>query len=268
MSYKDVVTDLLRKSSLIAKNYFGNVDVSIKKGDNNQVLTKADLEIGSFLVSSLQRVFPNYNTIDEESGIHDKGSEYTWIIDPIDGTGNFAMGLPHYGIIVGLLENDVPIVGGVALPYFDEIYYAEKGKGATKNGEAIMISDKKELIRTLVAYGMDSHKDDPEFTDNEMKLVAGLVKGSQNLRASNSIYDAMMVTTGKYGGYLNQHMRIWDVVGPQVIITEAGGVVTDIQGNEIDYTDPIKKSSNHFTFLSSAKGLFPELLSIVKQNKP
>lgn len=263
MSYKDVVLSLLEKSSSIANNYFGNVDVSIKSGDSNQVLTRADLEIGNYIVTELQKNFPDHNVIDEESGIKDKGSKYTWVIDPIDGTGNFAVGLPLYGIIIGLIENDTPIVGGVAIPYFGQTYFAEKGKGAFRNNQHISVTEKRELLKTLVAYGMDRHQNDPDFTKKEMKILEKIVNNIQNLRASNSVYDAMMVAEGRFGGYVNQSMRIWDIVGPQVIIEEAGGLVTDIEGKPLTYMDPIRKANEHFTFLSSSKSLYPKLLSVI-----
>lgn len=263
MSYKDTIIGLLQKSSSIARRYFGKVSYSIKQGDNNQVLTKADIEAGSFIVSGLKESFPDHNIIDEESGVMDNKSEYTWVIDPIDGTGNFAAGLPLYGIIIGLLHKDIPIAGGVALPSFDEIYYGEKGQGAFKNGLSINVSREENLSRSLVAYGIDSHQEEPEFTKREMTLLERLVNRIQNLRMSNSVYDAMMVASGKYGGYINQSMRIWDIVGTQIIIEEAGGVVTDIKGKAIDYKNHIEKSKGHYTFFSSSKILHSQLFGAI-----
>jgi myo-inositol-1(or 4)-monophosphatase len=264
MSYKDTIIGLLEKSSSIARKYFGKVSYSIKPGDNNQVLTKADLEIGSFIVSELKRNFPDHNIIDEESGIIDNKSEYTWVVDPIDGTGNFAVGIPLYGIIIGLLHKDIPVAGGVALPSFDEIYYGEKGQGAFKNGQSINVSREEKLTRSLVAYGMDSHLDKPEFTKSEMVILDRLINSIQNLRMSNSVYDAMMVASGKYGGYVNQSMRIWDIVGTQIIIEEAGGIIADINGEVINYKDHIEKSKGHFTFFSASNILHSQLLGVIK----
>lgn len=264
MSYKDVVVELLGNSSLIAKKHFGKVTSSVKPGDNNQVLTETDLEIGSYLVGKIQEFYPEHNIIDEESGTKDNKSEYTWVIDPIDGTSNFAMGLPMYGIIIGLLNKGVPVAGGVALPFFGELYYAEKGKGAYRNNDSISVTKETSPIKTLVAYGIDSHQDNPDFTKKELTILGNIINNIQNLRCSNSVYDAMMVASGKFGAYINQRMRIWDVVGPQVIIEEAGGIVTDFYGSELDYSDPVKKAKEHFTYFSASSSLYPQLLKLTK----
>lgn len=264
MSYRDTIVELLAESASISNRYFGKVSYSIKPGDNNQVLTKADLEIGDYIVSTLQKKYPEHNIIDEESGFIDKRSEYTWVVDPIDGTGNFAVGLPLYGIIIGLLHKNDPIAGGVSLPYFDETYYGEKGQGAYRNGQLVRVSSNPRLSQSLVAYGLDSHYDNPEFTKNEMTILGRLVNSIQNLRSSNSVYDAMMVASGKFGGYANQSMRIWDVVGPQIIIEEAGGKVTDIEGNSINYKNHMEKIRDHFTFLSASNILHSQILEVIK----
>ncbi len=186
------------------------------------------------------------------------------MIDPIDGTSNFAMGLPMYGVIIGLLDKGTSVVGGVALPFFDELYYAEKGKGASRNGDGISTTKETSLMKALVAYGIDSHQDNPDFTKKEMAILEGIINNIQNLRCSNSVYDAMMVASGKFGAYINQRMRIWDVVGPQVIIEEAGGIVTDFYGSELDYSDPVKKAKEHFTYFSASSSLYPQLLKLTK----
>ncbi len=262
MVYKDFILGLLKKSSLIAKEKFGHVSSTIKQGDNNQVLTEADLEIGRVLVEQIKKDYPDHNIIDEESGVIDNGSEFTWVIDPVDGTSNFAAGIHMYGVIIGLLKDDLPIAGGVALPAFDEIYFAEKGYGAYRNETKISVNKGVDLIKMLVAYGIDSHLEDTKITEKELRIIGQLVNKIQNLRCTNSVYDAMMVAEGKFGAYLNRSMRIWDIVGPQVIIEEAGGVVTDFTGNKIDYTDAILKWKEHFTFISSAPNVFKEIVKI------
>jgi len=96
--------------------------------------------LGKNLITKISQAFPEHNIIDEEVGVIDNNSNYTWVIDPIDGTSNFANGVPTYGIMLGLLENNIPIAGGIALPEFSEIYVAEKGTGAFCNGEKVQVS--------------------------------------------------------------------------------------------------------------------------------
>lgn len=103
MDYIKFIEEVLKPVSRIANRNFGEVEATTKPEDNNQVLTKTDIEIGNFLISKVKKTFPNHNIIDEEAGIIDNNSEYTWVIDPIDGTSNFANGVPAYGIMIGLL---------------------------------------------------------------------------------------------------------------------------------------------------------------------
>src|SRR6185312_7587902 len=102
--YTDFIASVLQKASKIANDHFGNVPTMEKGTDNNQVLTETDLAVGKLLVSEVQKKFPEHNVIDEEAGVIDNASDYTWVIDPIDGTSNFASGVPTYGTYIGLLK--------------------------------------------------------------------------------------------------------------------------------------------------------------------
>lgn len=126
MDYLGFLKQELTSAAKLSLKYFGKVAGTTKPGDNNQVLTEADLIVGKQLVAAVQKRYPSHNIIDEEAGVIDKKSRFTWVIDPIDGTSNFAAGLPHFGIMIGLLENARPIAGGIALPAFGELYLAEK----------------------------------------------------------------------------------------------------------------------------------------------
>ena len=138
--HQDFLTTTLTAAAKIAAANFGNLSHSVKVGDRNQVLTETDLEIGHFLTDAIRTAYPDHNIIDEELGCIDNGSRYTWVVDPIDGTSNFAVGLPQYGIMLGLLDHDTPVAGGIALPAFDELYVATKGAGAWCNDQKIHVS--------------------------------------------------------------------------------------------------------------------------------
>ncbi len=158
MQYREFILRLLEESSHIARGFFGKVTGTVKAGDNNQVLTEADLVIGQGIIRSIRTEYPDHNIIDEEAGVVDNGSRFTWVIDPIDGTSNFSSGVPMYGTIVGLLEDSSPIAGGFSLPAFCEVYLAEKGRGALCNGERLNVSQETELLSSLVAYTIDGHQ--------------------------------------------------------------------------------------------------------------
>jgi len=254
---------VLEEASAIAKKHFGKVSGTVKAGDANQVFTKTDLEIGTFIVSSLQKQYPDHNVIEEETGVIDKKSPYTWVVDPIDGTSNFISGIPMYGILVALLDNTMPIVGAVSMPEFGEVYFAEKGKGAYCNEKRLHVTREDKLMNALVAYGIDAHQENPTTTHDECRVLGDIILHVRNIRASNSVFDYMMVAKGNYGAYLNRTTKIWDNAAPQLIIEEAGGVYTDFFGKPIDYSNPLKKSNENFTFCTAAPQLHKQLQSII-----
>ncbi len=266
MDYKSFIKLALEDVSKTAKQSFGKIQGTTKVEDSNQVFTETDLKIGRLLIDKIHNAYPNYNIIDEEVGVVDNKSQYTWIVDPIDGTSNFVQGIPMYGIMLGLLKGDKPIAGGILLPEFSELYVAEKGKGTYCNGKIIQVSDKKNLLDSLVAYGIDSHQEDPKFTKDECLLLSKIVLKIRNLRASNSVYDFAMVAKGKYGAYLNKTSKIWDNVTPQIIIEEAGGIYTDFFGKPIDYSNPLTKTNKNFTYCAAAPNLHQQLQKIIHEN--
>lgn len=267
MNYQDFSVRVLNEASEIARKNFGKV-AGVIKGDSStsHILTETDLEIGRFITKRIQENYPDYNVIDEEAGVIDNKSEYIWVVDPIDGTSNFEKGVPTYGIALGLLKDDQPIVGGIALPYFKEIYYAEKGKGAYCNEEKLQVSQEKELINSLVAYCTDGRQDNPELTKKEFLVVADLVVNIRNLRASGSVFDFAMVAKGKYGAFLMRRGKIWDCVAAQVIIEEAGGVFTDFFGNKIDYSHALEKPDEDFSCCASTPLLHEQIQQIIHKH--
>jgi myo-inositol-1(or 4)-monophosphatase len=265
MEYKDFITQSLEKASKIARKSFGKVSSTTKESDNNQVLTETDLEIGRLLIEKIQSKFPEHNIIDEEAGVINNESNFTWVIDPIDGTSNFANKTPLYGIMLGLLRDGTPIAGGLSLPSFSEIYVAEKGEGAYCNNEKIEVTEEGELKKVLVAYGIDGHQEDPEFTRGECRLLSEIILNIRNLRTSNSVFDIAMVAKGNYGAFLNRTSKVWDNVAQQIIIEEAGGIYTDFFGNKIDYSNAIIQSQDNFTFFASSPALHAQLLKIIKK---
>lgn len=264
MDYRTFIEEQLRSAAQTAEGYFGKVNPAVKPGDNNQVLTEADIAIGKQLVAAVQETYPEHNIIDEEAGVIDKGSRYTWVIDPIEATSNFATGLPQYGIMVGLLEDAAPIAGGVIAPAFDKLYVAEKGKGATCNGEPIRATAEQNLMNALVSYGIDGRQEDPERTIHECRVLADIILGIRNMRNSGcEALDPMYVAEGRYGGRINLTSKIWDNVAPHIIAEEAGALWTDANGNPIDYSNPLSRAEQNFTFCVAPPALHQQLQDII-----
>lgn len=265
MQHREFVYSALQEASRIARANFGRVSMFTKPDDNNQVLTISDVEIGKSLVQAIQERYPNYNVVDEELGIIDGQSEYTWVVDPIDGTSNFASGIPTYGIMIGLLKHDEPIVGGVALPQFNEVYYAEKGFGATCNEEPITVTSEQALLSSLVAYGIDGHQERPQLTFEECILLASIILNIRNLRSSNSVFDTALVAKGAYGAEINRTSKIWDNVARQILIEEAGGLYTDFFGKPIDYARPLDKLTTNYEYCAAAPKLHQSLQRVIHE---
>lgn len=268
MTYSEFLNKILEVAAQIAVEKFGNVTPQTKPGDNNQVLTEADLAIGEYVIKEIEQEYPDYNIIDEEAGAIRKQSNFTWVVDPIEGTSNFASGSSDYGIMVGLLDNATPIAGGIIVPSQGTIYVAEKGQGATKNGKPIHITNETKLLSKLVSYGIDGYQDEPERTRQESRLVAEIVLSIRNLRnAGCEAIDSMRVAEGVYGGRINMTSKIWDNVAPQIIVEEAGGLWTDIDGNTIDYTEPLSRIDQNFTNCIGSPELHKQLLEVIKKWK-
>jgi myo-inositol-1(or 4)-monophosphatase len=264
MDYSTFIRETLVAASAIATRNFGKMTASSTKADdNNQVLTETDIEVGKLIIQKITENFPEHNIIDEEAGVIDKKSALTWVVDPIDGTSNFALGLPTYGIMIGLLDGNTPIVGGIVLPAFDQLYFGQKGLGAFCNGERIHVSEEQRLLSTLVAYGIDGHQEDPEKTIEESVLLAKIILNIRNLRTTNSAYDMVQIPAGRYGAFLNKTTKIWDNVVFQALVEEAGGIVTDFDGKPMDYTNPLSKAQENFTVCAGAPTLHRQLQKII-----
>ena len=267
MDYLAFLEKELRASADIALQHFDKVSAQTKPGDNNQVLTEADLAIGKHLVAAVRAAFPGHNVIDEEAGVIDNGSRYTWVIDPVEATSNFAAGIPEYGIMVGLLDDATPIAGGIIVPAHSRLYLAAKGKGATCNGKPIHVTEETDLSKVLISFGIDSHRENPAKTVAECRMLADIVLASRNMRNSGcEAVDPMYVAEGKLGGRVNMASKIWDNVAPQIIAGEAGAVWTDAYGEPIDYSQPVTRAEQNFTFCVASPALHMQLVEITRSH--
>jgi myo-inositol-1(or 4)-monophosphatase len=264
MDYQLFLMKTLADASQMARDHFGRVTSATKNGDTSQVVTEADIEIGRMMCEESKRTYPTHNILDEETGIVNKHSPYTWVIDPIDGTSNFAQASPLYGCMLGLLKDHEPVAGGFALPAFHEIYTAERGKGAYCNQQRVRVQDEEELLlSSLIAYGVEGHQDDPNRTRKECELLAEIILACRSVQNSSSVFDAAMVVKGVYGGFLYQNCKIWDNVAQQILLEEAGAVYTDFFGQPIDYRNPLMKATETFSFCAAPPALHRQLQQII-----
>lgn len=232
---KNVLINALRASGNLQLGYFDK-QLKVKyKESQSSILTEADIESDKVIIGIIRDSYPEHNIISEESGLIYNNSEFTWIVDPLDGTSNFASGIPWFGVIIALLKNNMPFMGGAYLPVHDMLYFAEKGMGAFRNGDLLPMLDKKDLKDSLFGFGLD-YSDNNEYLNKGVEIYKNIVKTSRNTRSTNSIIDFLYVAEGKFGGVINLNTKIWDIAGPEIIISEVGGVLKNIGGGDIQYS--------------------------------
>jgi myo-inositol-1(or 4)-monophosphatase len=264
MDYRSLIEPILVKAAQLAKKRFGKVKSRVKDHLKFQLVSQADLEISKMMLTSIQKKCPQDNLIDEEWGAKDKGSRFTWVTDPIDGTASFVNRLPTYGCMVGLLKDDLPFAGGVVLPEFKEVYWAERGKGCFCNQRRLKIDQEKSLDKALVAYAIN-HFRKIEATRKEISLAAEILSKCVDFQVSDSVYETCMVLKGSYGARLCRTSKIWDNVAPQILIEEAGGVYTDFQGKPMDYSQALKRTKENFSFCSGAPKVHRQLQRLIRK---
>ncbi|UCH15747.1 MAG: inositol monophosphatase [Bacteroidales bacterium] len=242
MRLKSTLIDALTEAGKIQKESFGkSTNISVKESVSS-IVTEVDLESEKKIVDIINKDFPEHNIITEESGFSINNSGYTWVIDPLDGTSNYASGIPWFGILIAVFKNQEPVMSGAYLPVEEKLYYAEKGKGAYLNDMLLKIQD-KDLKDVLFAFSTD-YTEDEQYLNKGMELYKYIVNNSRNVRTTNSLVDLMYVAEGKFGGCINLFNMIWDIAAPYLIIKEAGGVMKGLDRKEIifELTDnPVNK---------------------------
>ena len=210
----NVMIKAAEKASRALIRDFGEIEklqVSIK--GPTDFVSNADLKAEKIIIEELKKARPYYSIISEEDGSeNNKDKEHTWIIDPIDGTTNFLHGVPHFAISIALKYGNEIISGLIYDPIKDEMFYAEKDSGAFFNNQRIRVSKKKELNSCLFATG--------GVAKNEVDLP---------LRKSGSAaLDIAYVAAGRYDGYFQNDLNLWDIAAGIILVKEAGGMINEI----------------------------------------
>jgi len=152
ITMKETLIKALRMAGEELLNHFGKQNDFKEKESQSSIVTQADLKSDSLIVKLIRERFPEHNIISEESGFSNMNSKYTWVIDPLDGTSNFASAIPWFGVLIALFEDSVPVMGGAFLPVADLLYFAEKGKGAYLNGKPLIMKKNLGLRNSLFSF--------------------------------------------------------------------------------------------------------------------
>ncbi len=216
---------------------FRNNDLIIENKGTIDLVTDADKKSEAYIIGSIFNKFPEDSILAEESGdIEVKDSSFRWIIDPLDGTTNFAHGFYLFSISIAL-ECDGEIVGGVVyIPYLREMFHAIKDCGAFLNDELIHVSDKTELINSVIATGFPYSKSEDD--DNNLKEHNKMILVCQDIRRTGSAaIDLSYTAMGIWDGYWEKKLNPWDISAGALIVKEAGGSIYSILGKEFNYME-------------------------------
>jgi len=207
------------KASKVLIRDFGEIEqLQVSKKGTSDFVTNSDFKVEKIIIEELKKARPNYSFISEEYGIeNNKDKNNTWIIDPIDGTINFLHGIPHFAISIALKSKNEIVSGLIFDPIKNEIFFAEKEKGAFFNNHRIRVSKKNELSMCLFITGVIILLY-PELTYRKSGCAA---------------LDMAYVAAGRYDGYFQHNLNIWDIAAGIILVKEAGGILNeiDISGN-------------------------------------
>ncbi len=264
---KQTLINCLKASGkLLIKNMGLDLNLSIKESQSS-IVTSADYRSDDLIIDTLRKRYPSHNIISEESGFIDCGSEFTWVIDPLDGTSNFASALPWFGVLITLFKKESPLMGGAFLPVSDTLYFAEKGKGLTRNGKNIVMKKQYELKNALFAFSVD-YTDDEELFRKCIDIYKNVVKTSRSIRSTNSLVDFLNVAEGKFGGCINLFTKIWDISGLGLMISEAGGVVRNIDGGELQFKLDSDSAVRNYAVMAGSPAIVDEVEKYILNGKP
>lgn len=242
---------------LIRKNFVAIGSTEKKWKEDNSPLTITDTTINRMVLEAIEKEFPDHTLLGEEESSAHNNSEFVWVCDPIDGTIPFSHGWPTSCFTLGLCKDGVPVVGLAYDPYMDRMYFAEKGKGAFVNEtklEVNKITDWRQLY-----IGFDTWPEAKYKFGNALPAI--LDKNGNLFKLGSAVYCSTLVAAGHFSAYLFGGKTPWDVAAPKVIIEEAGGKVTDIQGNDQRYDRDINGAilSNGVTHEEMVNILAPHL---------
>ncbi len=222
--FKQTAIEAARKSAKILRSRFGNIS-RIRKKENAEIVTEADTESEEVIISTIHAEFPDHAVLGEECGLVTGTSEYKWIVDPLDGTLNFAHQIPIFSISIALTVRDTTVLGIILDPVNDELYAAVCGQGAQLNGEPIQVSATRTIAESLLVTGFPYNV--REIFESVMVRYGSCLKASQGMRRLGSAaLDLCYVACGRFEGFWEQNLKPWDSAAGALIAAEAGATVT------------------------------------------
>ena len=255
---KQTLLEAVQAGGAELKRFFNSdFKISHKEGINNLV-TEADHAAEAAILGIIKKNFPDHQVLAEETGEQVQDSEYKWIIDPIDGTVNFAHGIPLCCVAIAIEKNGEIILSSVYAPVLNEMFFAERGKDAWLNGKKISVSDETSVLKSCLVTGFPYTY--INMPNGPLEVFGRLIrKGIPVRRLGSAAIDLCWVACGRFDGFYEHKLEAWDSAAGYLIVEEAGGKVTDFNGN--------KFSPYQHRILATNGKIHEELLAVVKNEK-
>ena len=251
----DFLITLSKEAGKILKKGYGKEHQISYKGPIN-VVTEVDRKSEYLLIERILGSFPDHSIVAEESGFLEGKNDHCWFIDPVDGTSNYAKGLPIFCVSIGYAYKGSMVLSAIYDPIRDESYSAERGAGAYLNGEKIHVTSTEKLIDSMLVTGFPY---DMKKKENNLSHFARFSHKVMSIRRLGSaVLDQAYVAAGRLDGYWEIGINAWDIAAGTLLIEEAGGIVTTVSGGK-DYFKP------PFDIVAANPALHPKLLSVLNE---
>ena len=252
-----------RASEIITRNINQIDTLVIAEKKLNDFVSEVDIQAERVIIDTIKKAYPWHAILSEESGQLGGFDEFTWIIDPLDGTANFLHGFPHYAISIAIKHKDKLEHGIVFDPVRKELFTASRGHGAQLNDRRIRIGSEKRLDKALLGTGFPYRN--KELSKRYFETFAAFFKQCSGIRrAGSAALDLAYVAAGRLDGFWEFSSKIWDVAAGALLVKEAGGLVSDFQGGEDHFESGNIVAGNPRIF----KALLQTLQSTAKEEKP
>ena len=226
-----VMTKAAEKAGKALLRDFGEVEqLQVSKKGPSDFVSNADTKAEQILREELSKARPAFGIMAEESTTAKPDTEFTWIIDPLDGTSNFLHGIPHWAVSIGLAKGDQMIAGVVYEPIRDEMFWCEKGTGAYLNAHRLRVSGRNNLQDCLISTGIPFKGHESPTFMTELQAVAPKVAGIRRMGAAS--LDLAYVAAGRYDAYWERNLKAWDAAAGVALVMEAGGSVSPFTRND------------------------------------
>ncbi|MGB0757286.1 MAG: inositol monophosphatase family protein [Patescibacteria group bacterium] len=252
-----ITNTVLEAGDLLIKKRAEGFTHDIKNNDPKNVVTSLDYEINDFLTKKIEGLFPEHTIVSEEADTIQHGSEYTWVIDPIDGTNNFMRGIPHFAVVLGVLKGEETITSAVYNPATKELFHFTKGSGAFLHDKPIKVSNTKELTDAHVFLHTGRKKELRDWGGKSYTKLLNKVHKTSNL--ASSALDTCFVAAGRVDASVYGTMMTLDSAPALGILIEAGGVYSDAAGNKPTLSNVIQK-----LYLANNQTMLEEIRQILE----